>query len=125
MTGERCPHCGHIFAILTQHMPHCVYDPTVWQATRASLDDGTGAIMREKIYRASKTPVSNATLRKQVGNWYDVARMFKLRWYKADINAPTDNQERWRYAPEPTGFKICRVREVMENGRALLYMEIR
>jgi hypothetical protein len=125
MTGEQCPHCGRTFAILAQHMLHCVYDPAVWRATRAALDDGTGAIKREKIYRAGKTPVSNTTLRTQVGSWYDVAKMFKLRWYRDDMDAPEDKHERWRYLLESTGFKICRVREVMENGRALLYMEIR
>lgn len=95
----KCQYCGMESKTLSSHRARCVDNPAVWAATRAALDDGTGAIRTAHKYKAmQQQPVSDTTLRKRYGSWAQVADAFGLRWHgmrrrKDEIDLPLSHEE--------------------------------
>ena len=103
----KCKHCGREAQSLSAHQNRCLADPTVWAATRAALDDGTGAIRTAHQYKAlQRQPVSDTTLRKYFGSWAQVADTFGLRWHEMrrrgdELDRPLRADEQDWSQPEP------------------------
>lgn len=78
-----CQFCGESFGGgLAYHERHCIYNPTVWAATLALLDDGTGRIRMAKRYmeHAANTGAARSDYLVDVlGTWDNVAYTFGLK----------------------------------------------
>jgi hypothetical protein len=86
--GEVCPYCGATKSQshIKVHMERCAFNPPIYEATRAALDDGTGKIKPCGLFRrdyggkASGNVLAQSTLIATFVTWRDVADAFGLEF---------------------------------------------
>lgn len=81
----QCRYCHNEFSKNVEiHEKRCALSPDLYQVTRQALDDGTGTIVPQFVYRSlvSSNAVSYMGLYKNFGNWRNVAKVFDLRFHE-------------------------------------------